>query len=260
MTTPIEWGGLGFTFKWNMGWMHDTLGYFKHDPVHRRWHQDDLTFAMLYEHSEQFLMPLSHDEVVHGKGSLLSRMPGDEWQRFANLRTLFAYQWTRPGKKLLFMGSELAPWEEWSHEHSLPWHLQQDPLRAGLAECLAALGELYQREPVFWRRDPEPESFHWIDCQDRDASVLSYLRRDGEQHAAVVLNLTPTPRPGYRIGVPGPGRYAKRLDTDDARFGGSGYSTQQVAEARPEPWHGFPCSVELDLPPLAALVWLPDRG
>jgi len=257
VTRPVGEGGLGFTFKWNMGWMHDTLRYFSRDPVHRRWHQDELTFAMLYEHSERFLMPLSHDEVVHGKGSLLSRMPGDEWQRFANLRLLLAYQWTRPGKKLVFMGTELAPPSEWSHERSLDWHLAEDPPRAGLARCLAELGRLYREESALWRGDPDPEGFRWIECQDRESCVVSYLRRDGERHAVVVLNLTPTPRPGYRIGVPAAGRYSLRLDTDATRFGGSGYASGEVAETEPVPWQGFEQSLALGLPPLAALVWTP---
>ncbi|NNL68128.1 MAG: 1,4-alpha-glucan branching protein GlgB [Myxococcales bacterium] len=258
VTRDVSEGGLGFTFKWNMGWMHDTLAYFSREPAHRRWHQDDLTFAMLYEHSERFLMPLSHDEVVHGKGSLLSRMPGDEWQRFANLRALLAYQWTRPGKKLLFMDAELAPWDEWSLQKSLDWHLAGDPLRAGLARFLSDLGALYRAESSFWRRDPDPESFQWIDCQDRENSVISFLRRDGERHAVVILNMTPVPRPGYRIGVPAPDRYARRLDTDDPAYGGSGWSETGAFDAEPVPWHGFPCSVQADLPPLAVTVLVPE--
>ncbi len=258
VTRDVSEGGLGFTFKWNMGWMHDTLRFFGRDPVHRRWHQDELTFAMLYEHSERFLNPLSHDEVVHGKGSLLSRMPGDEWQRFANLRALFAYQWTRPGKTLLFMDGELAPWDEWDHQKSLDWHLAGDPLRSGLSRYLSDLGALYRSEPSFWRRDPEPESFEWIDCQDRENSVFSYLRRDGERHAIVILNLTPTPRDEYRIGVPGTGRYAKRLDTDAREFGGSGWSDQDHLVADAVPWHGFPSSIRVKLPPLSAIVLLQD--
>ncbi|HEX5065829.1 MAG TPA: 1,4-alpha-glucan branching protein GlgB [Myxococcota bacterium] len=257
---PSE-GGLGFGFKWNMGWMHDTLRYFARDPVHRRWHQDELTFAMLYEHSERFLMPLSHDEVVHGKGSLYARMPGDPWQRLANLRALLAYQWTRPGKQLVFMGTELAPPDEWSHERSLDWRLAEDPLRAGLARCLADLGALYRDEPCLWRSDPDVDGFRWIDCSDSDHSILAYLRRDGSRHVAVVLNLTPSAHPEYRIGVPSGGRYRTRLDTDDARYGGFGFAAgQEVVSADALPWHGLPCSLRLRLPPLAALVLAPESG
>ncbi len=258
VTRSVSEGGLGFTFKWNMGWMHDTLGYFGRDPVHRRWHQDELTFAMLYEHSERFLMPLSHDEVVHGKGSLLSRMPGDEWQRFANLRTMFTYQWTRPGKQLVFMDSELAPWDEWNHQKSLDWHLAGDPLRAAFATFLSDLGSVYKQLNALWHCDPDPESFQWIDCQDREQSVVSYLRRDHERHVVVAMNLTPTPRPRYRIGVPSGGRYVKRLDSDATDYGGSGWSTQTSEQAEAIPWHGFPFSVELDLPPLSAVVFSPE--
>ncbi|MCP4036645.1 MAG: 1,4-alpha-glucan branching protein GlgB [bacterium] len=258
VTRAVSEGGLGFTFKWNMGWMHDTLRYFSRDCVHRRWHQDDLTFAMLYEHSERFLMPLSHDEVVHGKGSLLSKMPGDEWQRFANLRALFAYQWTRPGKKLVFMDSELAPWREWNHERSLEWHLAGDPLRAGLATFFAHLGAVYRSESALWHCDPDPESFQWIDCQDREHSVVSFLRRDHRRHAIVILNLTPTPRSHYRIGVPSAGRYVKRIDSDASEFGGSGWSKQTHCTAQADPWHGYPHALEVDLPPLSALVLTPE--
>jgi 1,4-alpha-glucan branching enzyme len=203
-------------------------------------------------------MPLSHDEVVHGKGSLLSRMPGDEWQRFANLRALYAYQWTRPGKKLLFMDAELAPWDEWSHEKSLDWHLAGDPLRAGLSRFLSELGALYKDEPSLWHGDPEPESFQWIDCQDRENSVLSFVRRDGRHHAIVVLNLTPTALSAYRIGVPIQSTYVKRLDSDAAEFGGSGWSGQTRIDSEANPWHGFAFSIEVELPPLSAIVVVPD--
>ena len=175
-----------------------------------------------------------------------------------NLRALFAYQWTRPGKKLLFMDAELAPWDEWSHQKSLDWHLAGDPLRAGHARFLAELGALYRAEPAFWRCDPDPESFQWIDCQDREHSVVSYLRRDHARHAVVVLNLTPQPREGYRIGVPSPGTYVKRLDTDAAEFGGSGWSERSRIDAEAHPWHGFAYSIAADLPPLAALVFVPE--
>jgi 1,4-alpha-glucan branching enzyme len=186
-------------------------------------------------------------------------MPGDAWQRLANLRVLFAYQWTRPGKKLLFMGSELAPPDEWSHERSLDWHLADDPPRAGLARFLAALGALYRAEPALWRRDPDPDGFRWIDCQDRESSVLCYLRSDGERHVVVILNLTPVPRPGYRVGVPVAGDYAKQLDSDAAAFGGSGWSGPSRVPSEAVSWHGFEHSIVADLPPLSALVFAPVR-
>jgi 1,4-alpha-glucan branching enzyme len=259
VSRPAEEGGLGFTFKWNLGWMHDTLAYFARDPVHRRHHQDQLSFASIYEYTEHFVMPLSHDEVVHGKGSLLARMPGDPWQKFANLRLLLAYQYTRPGKKLLFMGAELAPWEEWDADRALEWSLADEPLRAGLGRYMEQLGRLYHDHPCLWRSDPSPEGFRWIDCSDHEHSVVVYLRRFFDDEVVVVLNLTPVPRTGYRIGVPLPGRWRILLSTDDADFGGSdfGGSGNDGPEARrsePIPFHGEAQSLALSLPPLGALV------
>ncbi len=254
VTRPAAEGGLGFAFKWNMGWMHDTLVYFSKDPVHRRHHHDQLTFAMLYEYSERFIMPLSHDEVVHGKRSLLEKMPGDVWQKFANLRLLLAYQFTRPGKKLLFMGTELAPWWEWNCDVSLDWHLAEDEWRRGLGVFLEALGALYQSSPCLWRDDHDPHGFVWLDCHDRDNSVLAYWRRSGEDHLIVVLNMTPVPREPYRIGVPFAGRYVERLNSDDRRFGGSEFETPRELYADAVPLHGQPQSLCLRLPPLGALV------
>jgi 1,4-alpha-glucan branching enzyme len=257
VTRPPEVGGLGFTFKWNMGWMHDTLEYFSRDPVHRRYHQDQLTFAMLYEHSERFVMPLSHDEVVHGKGSLYSKMPGDAWQRLANLRLLYTYMYTRPGKQLLFMGSELAQEQEWDHSRSLDWHLADDPGRRGLRQFFEDLGALYRETPPLWRGDPHPEGFAWIDCNDRENSVLVYERRADGKHVIVVLNLTPVPRHWYRIGVPARTAYRQLFSSDDRRYGGSDVETPAVVEAEPTPFHGFSQSVVLRLPPLGALVLAP---
>jgi len=257
VTRPTTVGGLGFTFKWNMGWMHDTLGYFQKNPVHRRHHQDQLTFAMLYEHSERFLMPLSHDEVVHGKGSLLGKMPGDVWQRFANLRLLFTYMYTRPGKQLLFMGSELGPLAEWNHDTSLDWHLVEDPLRAGLLRFFEDLGRMYAQSPAMWRSDPDPEGFAWVDCADRENSVVSYLRRSGDEVQIVVLNFTPVPREAYRIGTPVPGRHIRRFSSDDPRYGGSQFETAAVIHSEPAPFHGHHQSLLLRLPPLGALVLAP---
>jgi 1,4-alpha-glucan branching enzyme len=258
VTRPVREGGLGFTFKWNMGWMHDTLRYFQRDPVHRKWHQQDLTFPMLYEYTERFLMPLSHDEVVHGKRSLLEKVPGDPWQKFANLRLLLAYQYTRPGKKLLFMGTELAPHREWDHRTSLDWHLAEDPARRGLARFLEELGRLYRSSGCFFRRDHEPEGFSWISCDDRDHSVLAYARWDGEDHRVVVLNFTPVPREEYRIGVPRPGRYVECFNSDGTAYGGSGFPTEREVGTETVPWHGQGQSVRLRLPPLAAIVLAPE--
>jgi 1,4-alpha-glucan branching enzyme len=257
VTRPTVDGGLGFTFKWNMGWMHDTLAYFSKDPVHRRFHHDQLTFAMLYEHTERFVMPLSHDEVVHGKRSLLEKMPGDLWQKFANLRLLLTYQFTRPGKKLLFMGTELAPYTEWNHDGSLEWHWATDDWRKGLSAFMEALGRVYQQSPCLWIGDHDPTGFAWIDCSDRDNSVLCYWRRAHDNHLIVVLNLTPVPRDDYRIGAPFPGRYVQRLSSDDGRFAGSGFRTNHELWAESIPYHGYEQSLRLRLPPLSALILQP---
>jgi 1,4-alpha-glucan branching enzyme len=259
VTTPVNEGGLGFTFKWNMGWMHDTLTYFSHDPVHRRFHHDQLTFAMLYEYSERFIMPLSHDETVHLKGSLLSKMPGDEWQKLANLRLMLAYMFTRPGKKLLFMGTELAPWAEWNHDTSLDWHLRDVPNRAAFGRFIARLSSVYKQQSALWRDDANWGGFSWIDVADKENSVIAYVRRDGESHVVVLLNLTPVPREKYRVGVPENARYARVLSTDDADWGGSGYAAFDAVDAEAFPFHGQAQSIELTLPPLAAVVLAPVR-
>ena len=258
VTRPAEEGGLGFTFKWNMGWMHDTLLYFSKEPIHRRYHHNDLTFAMIYEQTERFIMPLSHDEVVHGKGALLSKMPGDLWQQFANLRTLLAYQYTRPGKILLFMGVELAPWYEWNYEWPLDWRLSENHERAALQRYMEDLGKLYHDTPCLWRSDPDPHGCSWIDCHDSDNSVLSYFRQDGDQYAIVVLNLTPVPRDNYRLGVPVQGGYVERLNTDDLKYHGGDYPTVKAAHSEPTPWQGFQQSINLNLPPLGALIFTPE--
>ncbi len=255
VTAPTEHGGLGFTFKWNMGWMNDTLRYFAHNPVHRGYHQGELTFAMLYEYSEHFVMPLSHDEVVHRKGSLLGKMPGDHWQRLANLRLLLTYQYTRPGKNLLFMGTELAPDEEWNHDTSLPWHLWElDPLRRAFATFMEELGKLYLNTPALWKTDHDPAGFEWIDAGDHQNSVLSYIRRSDWETAVVTLNLTPVPRENYRIGVPYPGLYRERFSSDAPQFGGGEFETHHELETDPIPAHGRPHSLSLRLPPLGALI------
>jgi 1,4-alpha-glucan branching enzyme len=254
VTGPVGEGGLGFTFKWNMGWMHDTLDYFAKDPVHRRYHHERLTFGMMYEYSEHFIMPLSHDEVVHGKGTLPSRMPGDEWQRFANLRALFAYQYTRPGKPLLFMGSELGSYREWNHDTSLDWHLERQPLPGGLLRFLADLGAVYRRYSALWRCDPDLEGFRWLDADDRDHSLYAYIRRDGDAVVLVLLNLTPVPRPDYRVGAPLPGRYGLVLSSDDPAYGGSGYGLADTLATEPVAWQDQPASLLVSLPPLGAVL------
>jgi 1,4-alpha-glucan branching enzyme len=259
VTKPVSEGGLGFTYKWNMGWMHDTLDYFKSDPIYRQYKQDTLTFAMMYEYSERFIMPLSHDEVVHLKGSLLAKMAGDEWQKFANLRAMIAYQYTRPGKKLLFQGVELAVPGEWNHDASLPWHLADVGLHGAFRFFMEQLGTIYRETPALWQRDGDWRGFQWIDVADKANSVLSYVRcGDGDdEHAVVVLNLTPVPRDAYRVGVPGAGPYELRLNTDDARFGGSGYETAAEPKVDAVPFHGFQQSMRLNLPPLSVMVLTP---
>ncbi|MGB2984814.1 MAG: 1,4-alpha-glucan branching protein GlgB [Phycisphaerae bacterium] len=260
VTRPAsQYGGLGFTLKWNMGWMHDTLLYFSKDSIHRRYHQNDLTFSMLYEYSEHFVNALSHDEVVHGKRTLLEKMPGDIWQKFANLRALLAYQYTRPGKQLLFMGTELAPYNEWYYDVSLDWHLADDPMRVGLARFLEDLGRFYLESPCLWRSDPDPGGFAWIDCNDCDNSVLSYGRYHEDRMLIVVLNLTPVPRDDYRIGMPRAGRYVYRLSSDDPAYAGSGYPLVDTLDTEEFGMHGFPQSLRLTLPPLAALILEPAQ-
>jgi len=259
ITRPPEEGGLGFTFKWNMGWMHDTLAFFTKEPVHRKFHMDQLTFAMLYEHTECFINSISHDEVVHGKGALVEKMPGDFWQKLANLRMLLTYQYTRPGKQLMFMGTEFGQHNEWNHDVSLDWHIAEHPQRRALQDFLAELGKLYRATPALWRSDPQPESFEWIDCSDKDNTVLSYLRRDSGDIVVVVMNFTPVPREDYRIGVPIAGRYVERLSSDDLRFGGSEFETLAVLEADPVPTHNRPYSLKLRIPPLGALILTPAR-
>jgi 1,4-alpha-glucan branching enzyme len=255
VTREIKSAGLGFDFKWNMGWMHDTLEYFRQDPVHRAHHHDQLTFSMMYEFHERFINAISHDEVVHGKGSLYAKMPGDHWQKLANLRLLYGYQYTRPGKSLLFMGSEIAQEREWSHDSSIDWHLlEKDPLRKGLVEFLKRLSALYQKVPALWQGDASPESFAWIDCHDRNNSVFSYLRRAAGSEVLVVLNMTPVPRKGHRIGVPARGTWKELLSSDDSAFGGSGFPTRKSAVAEAISHDDREHSIELDLPPLGVLI------
>ncbi|HTY02331.1 MAG TPA: 1,4-alpha-glucan branching protein GlgB [Rhodocyclaceae bacterium] len=255
VSRPVYLGGLGFSMKWNMGWMNDTLDYIEKDPVHRRFHHDRLTFGQLYAYTENFILPLSHDEVVHGKSSLLGKMPGDEWQRFANLRALLTYQMTTPGKKLLFMGGELAQGHEWRDREELAWHLLQYPLHEGMQRLVRDLNRLYVELPALHDQDFSAEGFSWIDCHDADQSVISWLRwaRDGSC-AVVVLNLTPVPRRDYHIGVPRAGEYRERFNSDSRHYGGSDMGNAGTLVANDEAWMGRPASLLLMLPPLAGLV------
>jgi len=262
VTRPPYVGGLGFSFKWNMGWMHDTLSYFSREPIHRKYHQNDLTFAMLYHHHENFILPLSHDEVVHGKRSLLGRMPGDDWQHFANLRVLLGYQWLFPGKKLLFMGGEFGQSGEWNANAELDWGLlQAGPFHLGLQRFMEELNKLYLAEPALWKSDYDQDGFHWIDCSDNLNSVLSFLRQDAEHfHQVVVIaNLTPVPRLQYRVGLPRPGKWRELLNSDAAVFGGSNMGNLGGVVAADKPCHGQPCSADFALPPLSILVFRPER-
>jgi 1,4-alpha-glucan branching enzyme len=261
VSRPTYVGGLGFGFKWNMGWMHDTLRYMANDPIYRKYHHNDLTFGLLYAFHENFILPLSHDEMVHGKGSLFTRMPGDRWQRFANLRAYFAFMWTHPGKKLLFMGSEWGQEREWNHDTGLDWHLLADPLHRGLQRLVGDLNRLYRATPALHRLDCDPEGFSWIDAANSQESVLSYLRRSRDPHelAAVVCNFTPVPRENYRIGVPRPGRWRERLNTDALDYGGSGVGNAGEARADPHPMHGHPYSLSLRLPPLGVLIFTAEE-
>jgi 1,4-alpha-glucan branching enzyme len=259
ITRPPSEGGLGFTFKWNMGWMHDTLAFFSKEPIHRKYHLDQLTFAMLYENTEVFINSISHDEVVHGKGHLVEKMPGDFWQKLANLRLLLLYQYTRPGKQLMFMGTEFAQHNEWNVDASIDWHIAEHPQRRMLQDFVAELGRIYRALPALWRSDPQGDSFQWIDCMDKDNTVLSYMRRDGSDVAIIVMNFTPVPRDDYRVGVPVPGRYVERLSSDDMRFGGSEFETLAVVETDPVPAHGQAQSIRLRMPPLGGLMLAPAR-
>jgi 1,4-alpha-glucan branching enzyme len=258
ITRPTYLGGIGFGFKWDMGWMHDTLDYFSREPIHRRFHHDRLTFRGLYKDTEQFVLPISHDEVVHGKGSLLRRMPGDDWQRFANLRALLVDMWAQPGKKLIFMGTELAPWDEWSHDHPLAWELADEPMRAGFGRFLADLGRVYLATPALWTADHEPVGFAWIDASDVESSVYAWIRRSGDDVCVVVLNLTPVSRSGYRLGLPRGGRWMEILNSDSEHYGGSNLGNLGGIEAADDSWHGQPASAELTLPPLSGLILAPS--
>ena len=262
VSRPTYVGGLGFGLKWDMGWMHDTLKYLAKDPIHRRFHHNVLTFRSLYAFTENFCLPLSHDEVVHGKGSLIGRMPGDDWQKFANLRTLFAYMYTLPGKKLIFMGGEIAQRAEWSHESSLEWHLLEHAPHRGMQQLVRDLNRLLRAEGALHDLDTDPGGMEWVDANDSDNSVLSYLRksRDGRGEIVVVCNFTPVPRYDYRIGVPHAGFWKEVLNTDAREYGGSGVGNLGGVRTAPLPFHGRPQSLQLALPPLAVVALRHDAA
>ncbi|WP_449409369.1 1,4-alpha-glucan branching protein GlgB [Methylobacterium komagatae] len=254
---PTYTGGLGFGFKWNMGWMHDTLHYMQEDPIHRRYHHHNLTFGLLYAFSENFILPLSHDEVVHGKGSLLGRMPGDRWQKFANLRAYFGFMWGHPGKKLLFMGGEFGQEREWNHDASLDWHLLDDPLHRGVKDVVRDLNRLYVSSPALHSRDAEAAGFQWLVADDSDNSVIAWARKGaGGEIAVVVSNFTPVPREGYRIGVPAGGFYREAFNSDAAQYGGSNVGNGGGRDAEAQASHAQQHSLSLTLPPLSTVIFL----
>jgi 1,4-alpha-glucan branching enzyme len=262
VSRPTYVGGLGFGFKWNMGWMHDVLAYFALDPVFRRHHHQLLTFGLLYAFSENFILPLSHDEVVYGKGSLLAKMAGDRWQQLANLRALYGYMWAHPGKKLLFMGGEFAQPDEWNHDRSLAWHLIADAGHRGVMTLVHDLNRVYHDEPPLWTADAEPAGFHWIDVNNADENVVAFVRRDptSGRQLLCVGNFSPVVRQSYRVGLPRPGRWREVLNTDAAAYGGSNVGNLGGVESAPTAMHGQPYSASLVLPPLAVLWLTPDEG
>jgi 1,4-alpha-glucan branching enzyme len=256
VSRPTYLGGLGFGQKWMMGWMHDTLHYFQKEPVHRRYHQNEITFSIMYAFTENFMLPLSHDEVVHGKGSLMGRMPGDEWRRFANLRLLYGYMFTHPGTKLLFMGAEFGQTSEWNHDKSLDWHLLQFAPHIGIAETLKALHELYKNEPALYHYSFNDRGFQWIDYSDRDNSVIVFKRLSDirEEMLIVVCNFTPDSRQLYRIGVPFRGQWKEVFNSDEQKFGGSGVLNQGMLQTTPVKYQGLDFSITITLPPLGVTI------
>jgi 1,4-alpha-glucan branching enzyme len=259
VSQPTSEGGLGFHFKWNMGWMHDTLLYFSKDAIYRQYHHNNLTFGLLYAFTENFMLPLSHDEVVHGKGSLYGRMPGDAWQKRANLKALFAWMWAHPGKKLLFMGGEFGQPGEWKHDHSLDWHLLEDPGHAGIQRLMADLNRLYRERPELYEVDGEPHGFQWLQADSAADNVLAFLRRakSGDSHVVCVANLSPVPRKGFRVGFPNVGSYVELINTDALDYGGSGIGNMGRIHTEERPWDHQPASATITLPPLSVLWFMP---
>ncbi|MET0626132.1 MAG: 1,4-alpha-glucan branching enzyme, partial [Pyrinomonadaceae bacterium] len=256
VTKGTDQGGLGFDFKWNMGWMHDTLKYFERDPLARKYFHNNLTFGLTYAWSENFVLPFSHDEVVHMKGSMLNKMHGGREQKFANLRALYAYMWAHPGKKLLFMGGEIGQWREWSEERSLDWHLLEDAHHRGLNTLVGDLNRLSREQPALHQLDVEPRGFQWIDVNNHLENIFAFMRRSAEGETVVgVFNFAAAPRPGYRFGLPAAGTYRLILNTDSAYYAGSDALHIECVQADEQPWHGLPFSASVDLPPLAALLF-----
>src|SRR5690606_14452614 len=259
VTKPTHLGGLGFGLKWNMGWMHDSLTYLANDPIYRQYHHHQMTFSMMYAFSENFVLPLSHDEVVHGKGSLWTKMPGDAWRKAATLRAFFAFMWAHPGKQLLFMGGEFGQEREWAESRELDWPLLEQPDRAGLQHLVADLNRSYRLTPALWRLDSDPAGFEWIDANDATGNVFSFLRHDDAgQTLACVANFSALPHEDYRLGLPSTGPWAEVINTDAEVYGGSGVGNLGRIEATATPWHGRPASATLRLPPLGALWLRPD--
>ncbi len=261
VSRPAHLGGLGFTFKWNMGWMHDMLRYMGKDPVHRKWSHNDITFSMLYAYHENFILPFSHDEVVHGKGAMLAKMPGDMWQKHANLRALYGYMFSHPGKKLIFMGGEIGQMTEWNHDSSVDWHILAHQAHQGLQQLVRDLNRTYRETVALHDLDHDPAGFSWIDCNDHESSVVSFIRRARRQDdfCVVVVNFTPVVRQAYRLGVPRAGRYLEVINTDSAIYGGSNVGNGGAIAAEDVPAHGYPCSLSLTLPPLACLILRPEQ-
>jgi 1,4-alpha-glucan branching enzyme len=257
VSKPVYLGGLGFTMKWNMGWMHDMLDYFKLDPIFRKFHQNAITFSMMYAFSENFILPISHDEVVHGKGSLLSRMPGDEWRQFANARAFLAYMWAHPGKKLLFMGQEIGQRDEWNHDASVQWNLLEYDYHRKLQTFVRDLNRLYASQPAMYEVDFHYSGFEWVDFRDAESSIIAFLRRaaDPSDYVLFCCNFTPIPRTGYEFGVPEEGFYREILNTDSEIFGGSNLGNGGMVSSNPKPRHGREHSIAVTLPPLAVVAF-----
>jgi 1,4-alpha-glucan branching enzyme len=261
VSKPVDHGGLGFGFKWNMGWMNDTLSYIQKDPIYRKYHHNQMTFGMVYAFSENFVLPISHDEVVHGKGSMLTKMPGgNAWEKFANLRAYYAFMWAHPGKKLLFMGQEFAQGAEWNHNHSLDWHQADDGQHRGIQLLVRDLNAVYRENPALYANDTRPEGFEWIEANDAERSVFAWVRHGaaGDAPVVVVVNFTPVEQRGYRLGFPSPGRWSEILNTDARLYGGGDRGNGGAIVTEPHGWNGQAQSAELVLPPLSAIYFRLD--